>query len=110
MNSYLSNLDLFSMNERIFYMMLIIIGILCSFFLVRLIISLLDSVNFIRLLIYIICSLYIFIFFLLAPLQVIQVMSKPYQLFKFVLQTLVVFGVCLLFVQLIRYIKSRLDI
>jgi len=110
MNSYLSNLDLFSMNERIFYMMLIIIGILCSYFLVKPIISLLISVNSIRLLSYVISSCFIFLFFLIATLKVGEVIPKTYQLFKFVLQTLGVFGVCLLFVQLIRYIKSRLDI
>src|SRR5699024_1515820 len=110
MNSYLSNLDLFSMNERIFYMMLIIIGILCSYFLVKPIISLLISVNSIRLLSYVINSCFIFLFFLISTLKVGEVMTKTYKLFKFVLQTLCVFGVCLLFVQLIRYIKSRLDI
>src|SRR5699024_2993785 len=104
------NLDLFSMNERIFYMMLIIIGILCSYFLVKPIISLLISVNSIRLLSYVIISCFIFLFFFIAALKVGEVISIFYYLFKFVLQTLGVFGVCLLFVQLIRYIKSRLDI
>lgn len=110
LNVYIANLDVFSMNERILYIFLTVLGIFVSYSVIKPLISLLISINSLYLLSYAMSSLLIFLTFLIVILLEGKVMPETYHLLKFILQSLAIFGVVLCIIKMTYYIRDKLKI
>jgi|SRR5699024_3055919 len=108
LNFYIENLDVFSMNDRVLYLFLTIAGIFISYLVIKPIITLLVSTNSFHLLSYITSGLLVLFIFLIAILVNETLVTKANHLFKFILQSLAIFGVILCIVNLSRYIRDKL--
>lgn len=106
---YITSLSLLSMNERIIYTVGLAVSILCCYLLMKPVVSYLMRVKSIELLSYLASSFIVLILFLVLVLKQGQILPETYQLFKFALQGLAVFGLILVLYQLFRYAKNKLN-
>lgn len=107
---YITSLSLLSINERIIYTAVLSVSILCCYLLIKPVVSYLMTIKSIGLLSYLTSSLVILILFLMIVLKQGKILPETYQLFKFALQSLAIFGLILFVYQLFRYAKNKLNV
>lgn len=106
-NNFIVNLESFSMNDRILYFLTTLSVIFVSYFLVKPLVSILISLNSIYLLSYLISSMLILLIFLIANLMG-GFIHGANDLWKFILQSLAVYGVILCLTALGKHVRDRL--
>lgn len=100
-------LDLFSMSERINYIIIIILGMVASYILMKTFLHFLISIKSYKVISFIMSSLVIMLGFLVYILFKGQVDMRTYQLFRFIIVSLAGFSVLLAFLQTIYFIKRK---